>query len=399
MSDNKNSTRFNIERDPQNPVDHLKTGFEDAPSDSLTIAPCGIVDADRGVFELFNREIPFAVHKVSTSNGIKEVKKPGVLFATGERFATLKQLRPLKDRDGRLILPAISIRRRSIEQTAEDINGRGINQQTGTLTISRRFAPEDRNFQNFLNKFNLKNMDLPETDRLTGLHADDLDIRQGSLLQPKKGTLSNVYEIFTIPQPQFFTATYEVVFWTSFTEHMNYLIEVFMSSYLPQDKMFRINTPAGYWFLAYVDDSFSSNDNFDDFRDQRRVLRYTFNLRVKGYILAGDEIGQPVPVRRWLSSPEIKFDFHEARNDVHLKSNLEKIGQRDKFVLSDLEAANQQNPTTERKFLVKKDYIDPRTGRTMTRYVPVVQSFNSKGESVYYTNDFDLLQQIILKNK
>jgi hypothetical protein len=405
MSQNKNSTRFNIHRDPADPKPHLDSGYEQTPSDDLTIPSCGITDADEGMFNLFNREIPFTVSKVRTSNGPVDVKKPSVIFATGERFATAKQLKPLKDKDGRVILPAISIRRRSIEQSADDINGRGINQQTGTLTIATKLADKDRDFQNYLNKFALENMDLPETSRETGANQYDQDVIQGGLLQPKLKSSGNIYDIYTIPQPQFFTATYEVVFWTSFTEHMTYLIETFMSSYLPQDKMFRINTDKGYWFMAYVDDQMASGDNFDDFKDNRRVLRYTISMKVKGYILAGDAPGQPVAVRKWTSAPDIVFDFHNMENDVHKTENLERepiaLGMEEKFILSDLEEnpKTKQKDTTERKYLVKKEFVDKRTGRRFFRYVPVLQRFNLKGESVFYTNDFDLIQQIVLKNK
>lgn len=405
MSQNKNSTRFNIERDPSDPKPHLNSGYEDIPSTDFTIPPCGITDADEGMFNLFNREIPFTIAKVRTSNGAVDVKKPSVIFATGERFATAKQLKPLKDKDGRIILPAISIRRRGIEQTTEDINGRGINQQTGTLTISKKLADKDRDFQNYLNKFALENMNLPETSRETGIDQYEEDVIQGGLLQPKLKSTANIYEIYTIPQPQFFTATYEIVFWTSFTEHMTYMIETFMSSYLPQDKMFRINTEKGYWFLAYVEDQMASGDNFDDFKDNRRVLRYTINMKVKGYILATNAPGQPVPVRKWVSAPDIVFDFHNMENDVHKSENLERepvaLGVEDKFILSDIQEnpKTKQKDTTDRKYLVKKEFVDKRTGKTFFRYVPVLQRFNLKGESIFYTNDFELIQQIVLKNK
>lgn len=405
MAENKNSTRFNIERDPTDPKPHLDSGYEQNPADDFTIPPCGIGDADAGIFNLFNREIPFTVSKVKTSNGAVDVKKPSVIFATGERFATAKQLKPLKDKDGVLVLPAISIRRRGIEQSADDINGRGMNQQTGTITIKKKLSEEDRDFQNYLNKVNFENMSLPESGRVEGQNQYDEDIVQGGLLTPKLGNTSNIYEIYSIPQPQFFTATYEVVFWTSFTEHMNYMIETFMSSYLPQDKMFRINTNKGYWFMAYVDDQMASGDNFDDFKDSRRVLRYTISMKVKGYILATNAPGQPVPVRKWISAPDIVFDFYDMPNDVHKKENLEKppinLGLDDQYTLTDLEEdpVTAQKDTTDRKYLVKKEFVDRRTGRKFFRYVPVLQRFNVKGESVFYTNDFELLQQIVLKNK
>jgi hypothetical protein len=128
-------------------------------------------------------------------------------------------------------------------------------------------------------------------------------------------------------------------------------------------------------------------------------------MKVKGYILAGDAPGQPVAVRKWTSAPDIVFDFHNMENDVHKTENLDRepiaLGMEEKFILSDLEEnpKTKQKDTTERKYLVKKEFVDKRTGRRFFRYVPVLQRFNLKGESVFYTNDFDLIQQIVLKNK
>ena len=157
--------------------------------------------------------------------------------------------------------------------------------------------------------------------------------------------------------------------------------------------------------MAYVDDQMASGDNFDDFKDSRRVLRYTISMKVKGYILATNAPGQPVPVRKWISAPDIVFDFYDMPNDVHKKENLEKppinLGLDDQYTLTDLEEdpVTAQKDTTDRKYLVKKEFVDRRTGRKFFRYVPVLQRFNVKGESVFYTNDFELLQQIVLKNK
>jgi hypothetical protein len=55
-----NSTRFDIERDPRNPVDHLPTGYEgSSPSDGYTIPPCELEDVDVALHALFDERIGF----------------------------------------------------------------------------------------------------------------------------------------------------------------------------------------------------------------------------------------------------------------------------------------------------------------------------------------------------
>jgi hypothetical protein len=136
-------------------------------------------------------------------------------------------LKPPRDKNKVLILPAISIRRTAIEQSKDDIIARGLNGKTGVLTIKRKLSPEDRDYQNLVNKQGLKHLQnvlsgLPATTRPTGDDKGELEVVQGGLLQDRLSA-NNIYEIITVPQPQFFTAKYEVVFWTNYTQHMTYL--------------------------------------------------------------------------------------------------------------------------------------------------------------------------------
>jgi hypothetical protein len=102
---------------------------------------------------LFDKQIGFRNTVIPDGeNGPLNINKPYVIFATGERFALVKKLKPPRDKSKQLMLPAISIRRRSITQTPEDITGRGMNQFTGDIVIKRRLAAQDRDFQNLLNK-------------------------------------------------------------------------------------------------------------------------------------------------------------------------------------------------------------------------------------------------------
>ena len=398
------TTRQTIPDDPLNPVDHLPTGYDpntNSPTD-FTVPSCGIEDVDVALFNLFNQELGFVQRQVPGETGPIMIKKPVVIFATGERFAIVKSLRPIRDQNKALMLPSISIRRTSVEQTAEDSSGRGMNQTTGELVVKRRLDSSDRDYQAFLNKMRFMNVVTPPSSSRDnqGELLTEPAIAQGALLEPHYG--NNVFEIITIPQPQFFTASYDVIFWTSYTSHMNYMIETLFSSFLPQGKMFKITSPKGYWFIAYVDDTFSSQDNVEDFTDEKRIIRYSFTVKVKGYILAVNGPGNMVPVRRHLSAPRIVFDMVNVQNDVPQRaSNMEKWTKDSKFALSEInpDGSKTQTPTSLERFLTKKEVINPVTGKTTTRYVKATDQAQVAGETVYTASDLQTLAQFLFPNK
>lgn len=399
----RNETRQTIERDPRNPEPHVNSGYEgDSTSDSFLIPPCGIEDADMALFRLFDKDIGFNIRLVEAGNKQIQIKKPFVIFATGERFVLAKRLRPPRDRNNKLMLPAISIRRTSIEQTSADITSRGINQFSGPLAIKRRLEDGDRDYQNLINKLGFKNLStLPGTRRDTGELADKTEVKQGGLLETNV-SLNNMWEIITIPQPQFFTATYEVVFWTSFTQHMNYMIETLMSSFLPNDRIHKLVTDKGYWFLAYTEDQFPNQENIDDFTEDERILRYSFTVKVKGYVLAPQHPTNAVPVRRWISAPNISFDVRTYSTEIVERKHMERPPQKDpndpgSFTLTDIERdpTSKQTPTTDERYVVRKDVIDARTGKKRIRYVSILESNEKKGETVYRASDIETLEQFI----
>jgi hypothetical protein len=402
----ENVTRQNIPNDPRNPVDHLDAGYENSPSLDFTIPPVGIEDIDIAIHRLFDQTIGFNIFMVNSTRGPQQVKKPYVIFATGERFAVAKRLKPPRDKNKVLILPAISIRRTSIEQSPEDINGRGMNQHTGTITIKRKLAPEDRDYQNLVNKDGIKNMlsNMPQTRRETGENKNSIEVKQGGLLQSNLNN-NNIYEIITVPQPQFFTAKYEIVFWTNYTQHMTYLIQTYMASFLPQFRGHKLETDKGYWFISQTEDSFANGENIDQFEGEERLIKYTFTVNVKGYLLAPQAPTGLVPVRRWISCPNVVFETYTMSGDIQTKDVFErppiKDSPKDGFTLSDINIATEvkQTPTSQDNYLVNKTMVDPMTGKKTKKYVKILESNQKKGETVYSVSDVKVLEEYIFTNK
>lgn len=315
-------TRFNSTSKPRFNIPGLPSGYEgkSAPTD-LTVPSVGLEDVDRALFNLLDKEIPFAAE---TAQGTTKVP---VIFATAEKWAMMKRQRALRDRNNTLILPLITAVRTTVQQAfAEDITGRGVNQQTGELLVHRRLDNSDRGYQELINRLLLPHQlnlavgaghqdagQLSTSGSIGDLSSDPV-VQDGGLLVSDR--TNNVYETLAIPSPQYFTALYDITFWAQYIQQMNHMIEQLMSSFLPQGNAWRLDTEKGYWFVGtVVDNTYNSDNNFDDMAQQERVIKYKFSVRVLGYVLASDVPGMPVAIKRYVSSPSVSFDIGLGPNE------------------------------------------------------------------------------------
>ena len=292
-----------------------KSGYEGKSiPDDFDIPSCTIEDVDRSLFDLFDKQLPFTYkHKEGT-------RRAPVIFASGERFAVLRRKEPLRDKSGALILPLVSIMRTGIAQSPT--MGAGTAQNV-PMTIKKKLSPEDSEYQRLLNKKGIMNSDdlasrasfdndddLPEQKSAPGRVASRREngpARSEKIIDGDLG--KNIYEIIEMPPPKYFTATYEITFWAQYTLQMNDMLTSLMSLYQSySQRTFQLETPKGYWFVGYADDNLSAGNNFDDFTDSERIVRYTFSMTVPGYIVNPSFPGSQKALRKYVSSPEIKFE-------------------------------------------------------------------------------------------
>lgn len=291
-------------------------GYQDGEQVSgLDIPSCTIEDVDRSVFNLFEDSLNFTV-----KSNKKPIKVP-VIFATGERFALLARKKPLRDASSALILPLISIMRTGVEQTP------GIGENI-PLIVKRKLAPQDAEFQNIVNKQGIKNSDElavpPQLGTADGQSEDGVKkIKDGidttgpsnPLIMPS--TNYNIYEIFEIPPVKHYSANYEITFWCQYTQQMNSMLTILMGGYTNNNRpSFRLETNKGYFFTGFVEDGFAPDVNFDDFTEDERLVKCSVNMKVQAYLVAPRSIGQPTPIRRYVSAPNISFTIHEGLDVV-----------------------------------------------------------------------------------
>jgi hypothetical protein len=332
----------------------LKKGYEgfNVP-DNYSIPPCGIEDVDRALFDLFDKRLAFEI-KVN-----EQTTKVPVVFAAGERFALTKRLKPIRDKNNALILPLIAIKRTSIgHKNEQEVGGTAISfRQPADYVIRKRLDESDRDYQNIINKLAIKNQDNVSArshfiDRATfpGQFTEPRTIatrRNGPALSYGSGRLEtpinnkdlgqNIFEIITIPYPQFIGMTYNVVFWTQYMVQMNQMLESMMMKFDGQGHEFVITTSKGYQFTAFVQGPFTNNDNFDDYTNDERIIKYSFDIKVPAYILAPRHPGLGSPFRKFQSAPEINFGIYDARTQIAEEAGTPGTDAKlNKFILTDV---------------------------------------------------------------
>jgi len=370
-------------------------GFDghNVPPD-FEIPSCGLEDVDRAIYNLFNKDILF---EVPINN---QMKKVPVIFATGERFVLTKRRKPIRDKNGTFILPLISIRRTGIDQSMNFQMGMG--QDPGELVIKRRLSRKDPSYQALVNKRGLKNQDGAShvSHFLNGIQDTEpgtistrraiTEARQtldGDLLADTHRDENNIFEIITMPFPHFYTAKYEVVFWTQHTSNINTMLQQLMFAYTAQGNHFKVTSPKGYYFVAFVDDNLKPDSNQNDFADNERIIKYTMTLEVPAYIVAPKDPGGQILFRRFLSSPQISFDMITGGvpENPAPKSEI-GTGDPNKFVLDDIYIQDQHgdNVTSDRildQYTLEK-IKNPFTDKLENKLVRVKTRNQRKGETV-----------------
>jgi hypothetical protein len=377
--------------------EQLKKGYEgfNVP-DNFEFPSCGVEDVDRALFELFDKKLAFEV-KVN-----EQTTKVPVVFAAGERFALTRRQKPIRDRNNALILPLIAIKRTSIGyKTEAEAGGTAISfRQNTDYVIRKRLDASDRSYQNVINKLSLKNQD----NVSSRAHFINNDISPGNNTQPNTitsrrngsgisyggGKLAfglhdsigkNVFEVITIPYPVFVQLNYNITFWTQYMSQMNQLLELLLMRTDGQGREFHLVSNKGFTFTAFLQGSLTSGDNFDNFTDDERIIRYSFDIRVPAYILAPRHPGSPTPFRKFQSAPEIQFEFDEIRKQVAVPPvTMTAESKVNAFILTDINILDDNGHMVRpRNESMLETTVDTAEGR---EYQPLVTREQRQGEQI-----------------
>ena len=354
-----------------------------------------IEDIDRAVFNLFDKQLRFEIE----ANG--KSKKIPVIFAAGERFALTRRKNPIRDTNEALILPLISIQRGTID-TSPNQHGYGTAIAYGDIPgyyVKRRLAKSDRNYQNIINKFGLKNQDnvsakknFAKTDIFPGNTA-----KPGTIASRRNGknnsfiegdiTLSenlgdNIFEIIEVPYPKFMAIKYEATFWCQYMTQMNQVLQNVFINYGQRHEL-PIKTVEGFDLMAFFSDNIILDTNISSYASEERIIKYKMEVTITGYMINPRTIkGVPKLLRSYFSAPQIEFGYEENDKGTNIVERPNKA--KKDFILSDIENVKGFNKIERGQISADLEYFveNPFSKEKEAKYSKIISTNKKTGESV-----------------
>lgn len=195
----------------------------------------GLQDIDEAVLYYFEKVIKPTIDE----NG-QMVNVP-IRYGSPEHWKFIQKDGYLKDQKGKIIAPFIIFRRSSISKNND-------------IAI-------DKLNRNIVHQFPIKYSDKNRYDRF-------------SLLA---GSLKPTYEIYNMIVPDYIVVDFECIILTSFISQMNNIIE---KIFYNEEQFW--GDPKKFKFSTIID---SFDQNIDISTDQGRLIKSTFNLQLKGYLI------------------------------------------------------------------------------------------------------------------
>lgn len=212
-----------------------------------------IIDIDTTIFDYIKDIIIPDLEE----NG--NVVKVPLIYGNAERWEGARKNGYLRDVRGNIQIPLVMIKRNSIER---DSTLQHFKEELFATTYKKYSA------KNRYEKFSLQ----------TGVKP--------------------VYEMYNVRVPSYVTVTYEVMIWTSFTEHMNKIVEAFQYA---TDRYW--GKEDGYKFRTRMD-SFDTQQEVGE--GTERIIRTTFTMTVNAYLLPETYAKKPT-VQKTLSKKRVVF--------------------------------------------------------------------------------------------
>jgi hypothetical protein len=214
---------------------------------------------DQAVSDYFDKKLNLTVENREGTR-----TKVPVVYAGTERWKAIRDNKGLRDENGTLILPVISVRRTDINRE-KGFGGMAVDQPY--ITVSKKLANKTTALANLV----------------------DQRVKNGF---PQAKNIGPVYEHLTLPFPDFCTFYYEINIWAQYQAQMNEIIEQIVYKYdnkdsfvMPVEYDEANHAKKGYYFVGFSDSDFTSDSNFEDMTDSERIVKYDFTIKVPVYLI------------------------------------------------------------------------------------------------------------------
>jgi hypothetical protein len=266
----------------------------------------GLREMDASVLNYFKNILNI---QVSTQDGNTQIVP--VFFATAERRYTSDNPDFL-DKNGTLKKPFMRLKRASIDRTKGFY---GSAAEDSHIRISKQIHGKTNNLQNL--------------SRARDKHTKPSNV---------------IYEVVTVPFPDYFTATYELEIETVYIKTMNEILETvwqnldFINSFKIPDEgtvATRKDTKdsKGFFYVGFLDVDVRDESNLDDYTDQEREIKQILSFRVGGIVLnATDNMPNALSkeegvfrMRKQYTSYKIKFNSDDESIIADTDEEIEKL--------------------------------------------------------------------------
>ncbi len=279
-----------------------------APLKELELQPSTIETIDRALFEFIDDELDIFC---TTNKGFKKVP---FIWAGAERAFQIKHDRELRDVNGWLIYPIMSMERTGISKSLTERGAYYAAAQNlgdakgGSMTIARTIKQDKTaNFANADSKRLISN-----------------NVGTGQNNFPRKND-KVVYETITIPIPVYLEVNYTLTVMAEYQQQVNEIITPFMTrtgaiNYTVVEK-------DNHRFEVFIDSDYTLNNNASSLLEDARGYETQINFRVLGYIMGADKNEERPKIVRRENAVEVKIPReHVILGDIpehlHISGNV-----------------------------------------------------------------------------
>lgn len=262
------------------------------------ISDSRIEDVDAAMYNFINDNMNLHAHN---GTGFKKVP---VVMASAERSMLSKKGLGVRDDDGTLIMPIITIERTSMVKSPTEKGTVWANipamdkVKGGSIPVAQKILQDKTS--NFKNANTLK--------------------KRGQLNFPDK-TNKTVYQTVSIPLPVYITVMYEITIRTEYQQQMNELVIPFMT--VPGGINYITIREGINRYEGFIQQDYTHSNNVDDFSAEERKFETKFNIKVLGHLI-GDGVNQRSP-RKVVNETVVEVKIPRERTSLDPKE-LEKYG-------------------------------------------------------------------------
>lgn len=254
-----------------------------------TLAPSKLENIDEAMYEWVNQE----VNVFATTN--RGWKKVPVIWVSAERAYQSKRDKGLRDKEGALIYPIMTVERVSMEK---DPAFKGSLQANVFPTNDYRggSVPLTRT----LNQTKTKNFQNADSERENGQLNFKVEKKDSKI----------VYTHKSIPLPTYVTIMYRVNLRAEYQQQINEMNEPFIVSTGNINSF--IMKKNGHRYEGFFQQSYEQQNNAGSLDEEERIYQTSFDIKVLGYLI-GSKDNQTQP------------QIVERENAVELKTPRERV--------------------------------------------------------------------------